>query len=184
MVVNKYLNAFVVCMSIFGGSLLSGCGIAHNIAASQPLAPSISFRVVSPTKERQLSFGKAPAQNAVFKSQQDVDAFLAKLTEEASASQGRNSEISLPPIDFAKEQGVLVLFGLAGSADVGEISAIEEKADRFVVHSILWTSKKSDYTFAALSFPCQYVAMPRSDKPVEFAETVRRTRMNAWWEIF
>lgn len=78
------------------------------------------------------------------------------------------------PLDFTREQGVFLLDELySDSGPSIEIVAIEEKADRFVVHSIRWLSPPGQVSATVIQQPLHYVSMARSDKPVEFATPVK-----------
>ena len=89
-------------------ALASGCGVVNNLSASVPVAPSIAFRVISPTQEHSAHFYEVPAQNAVFRTQSDVDGFLSKISSSRAERLGMSSSESLPEIDFSNEQGILV----------------------------------------------------------------------------
>lgn len=177
----KHLLLPVVCIS-----LLSGCGMVRNIAGASPLAPSISFRVVSPASSHTGRFN-IRAQNHVFRTQQEVDSFLATVPVTAFDGNGNQVSETLPAIDFSKEVGILVLFGAQSDGGYsGDISAIEEKQDRLIVHPLLWTHSNEPgvgYTMAIV-YPYKYVAIPISSKPIEFASTVDRPRPSPWWSIF
>ena len=166
-------------------ALLSGCGLVRNLTATIPATPSVAFRVISPTKEHQARFYNVPAQNVVFRTQSDVDNFLATLPIRARDGQGNPVPETLPPIDFSQEQGVLVLFGPQSHGGYsGEISAFEEQPSRFLVHPVrLLPSDEGGY-LQAIVYPYQYIAIPRSEKPVEFAATVDRTSPGPWWSFF
>lgn len=107
----------------------------------------------------------------VLRSQADLEALLASHRETIMGAY--ELEASLP-LDFTREQGVLLLD--EPYPDLGasiEIVAIEEKADRFVVHSIRWLSPPGQANGQMVQQPLHYVSMARSDKPVEFAAPVK-----------
>lgn len=162
-------------------TLISGCGVVRNLYASVPIAPSVAFRVLSPSQEQKEKFNNAPAQTAVLRTQAEVDSFLAKLT----TSRNPVPE-TLPALDFSKEQGVLVLFGpQPHSGYGGKIAAVEEQANRFLVHPVRLVPNNLLGGYAQMVvFPYQYIAIPRSEKPVEFAPTVDRPNLSPWWLIF
>lgn len=54
-----------------------------------------------------------------------------------------------------------------------KLKNIEEREDRFIVRSIRWLALPGTTTLQAVQQPVHYVSMKRSDKPVEFAETVQ-----------
>lgn len=170
----------IVSLSI----VTSGCGLVRNLAATAPLAPSIPFKVIAPIKgaENHLS---GPAQTLVVKSQTELNAFLATLPVTGTDGRGNPIPPMLPSLNFEQEQGVIVLFGAQSHEGYkGEISAIEEKADRFVVHSVRRLPKDDGIYAMQIVYPYHYVAMKRSEKPVEFAPTVDLPRPGPWWSIF
>ena len=82
----------------------SGCGIVNNLSASVPVAPSIAFRVISPTQDHAAHFYDVPAQNAVFRTQSEVDSFLTRIANDQAERLGMSRSETLPAIDFSTEQ--------------------------------------------------------------------------------
>lgn len=171
----------ILLLSILVLTSLSGCGVARGISAVIPVAPSVPFRILS----SQAHFSGMPAQNHVFLSQADVDKFLAGVEPSQSDGSGNPIRDTLPTIDFGHEQGVLVLFG--GQPDTGysgSIAAIEEKGDRLLVHPVRWTPAGIGGYGQMIVFPYQFVALSRSDKPIDFAPTIDKASPTAWWLLF
>jgi hypothetical protein len=142
-------------------------------------APSVPFRIMQADN----TFFKAsvkPEEDAIdmaiFRSQADLDAFLAKhpVTPHFDDS-GRSVGWTLPAQDFDKEQGIAILTGTqpTGSEAV-RITSIEGRTDDFLVHSLLRHPGPGVGAPAVLSRPFVYVAMGRSEKPIRFAPLVER----------
>lgn len=158
--------AFILMASLS----LSGCGAVRNLMSTLPPAPSIPFRTLSPSRE----FPNTSPGGQVFKSKAEVDEFLSKHPQGMFALDGSPVPETFPQIDFAKEEGVLVLFGVMPSTGYrGEVGAVEDKGDRLIVHAILRGGGGGDMA----SFPWSYVAIARTDKPIEFAPTGYRTKI-------
>ncbi|MNS73660.1 hypothetical protein D3C72_1071080 [compost metagenome] len=107
-----------------------------------------------------------PSELVCFRSQLDVDTFLPKRARADYHNWGRSYE--LPKIDFSKEMGILVIARPAGVTSHVEVVSIEEQPGRLYVRATQWLGN-GDLS----SQPCQYVAIPRSDKPVVFAPLSR-----------
>jgi len=163
----------------------SGCGIVNNLSASVPVAPSIAFRAISPTQEHSAHFYEVPAQNAVFRTQSDVDSFLTKIANDQAERLGMSSSETLPEIDFSTEQGILVLFGAQAHGGYGgKIAAVEELPDRLIVHPVRELPSNQGIYAQMVVYPYHYVAIPRTEKPIDFASTVDRSKPGPWWFIF
>lgn len=166
-------------------ALVSGCGIVNNLSAAVPVAPSIAFRVISPTQDHSAYFYEVPAQNAVFRTQSDVDSFLSEISKSRAERLGMANSETLPKIDFSTEQGILVLFGAQAHGGYGgKIAAVEELPDRLVVHPVRELPNNQGIYAQMVIYPYHYIAIPRTEKPIDFASTVDRTTPGPWWAIF
>jgi hypothetical protein len=111
-------------------------------------------------------FAGGPSEVICFRSQLDVDTFLTRRVRETYDNSRRRYE--LPKVDFTKEMGILVIARPAGITSHVEVVSVEEQPDRLYVRATQWLGN-GDLS----SQPCQYVAIPRSDKPVVFAPLSR-----------
>ncbi|MBO9540199.1 protease complex subunit PrcB family protein [bacterium] len=176
-------------LSFYCISMLSGCGIARNLASTLPIAPSISFRSIAPLAGEYSNLGGNTPRGFRIQSQEELHDALNSHLDEIPGMVDRKAYVDglvsrLPVIDFTKDQGVLFLFGSQSSGGYeGKIAAIEEKSDRFVVHPILWTPSSGMTVTATVTYPYHYVAMPRSEKPMEFAPRVKREQPGPWYAI-
>lgn len=162
-------------------SLLTGCGLIQNVTSAVPLAKSSQFRTISPTKVHTEDI-PIPATNRIFKTQQEVDDFLASVPFTKGDERGNPVPATLPSIDFSTEIGILVTFGPQNSSGyLGTISAVEEKADKLIVHPLLQTP--TGITLGVVTYPYHYIAIPQTSKVIEFAPTVTRQQPPPWWSI-
>lgn len=164
-----------VCFTIAAGLLISGCSptffgslFVTEEARQAKNTPSVPFKSLVRTWSGQpTSEGFA----AILRTQADLEALLASLGETIMRADELEAKL---PLDFTREQGVFLLDELySDSGPSIEIVAIEEKADRFVVHSIRWLSPPGQVSATVIQQPLHYVSMARSDKPVEFATPVK-----------
>lgn len=180
-----------VLLSVLAVAILSGCGVVRNIAASAPTPQSLSFRTVAPTPGSGSDvLDGIRASGLVARSQSELVRELVNRryeTEQVSDNQAYEAFLSksIPTLDFSTEQGILATFGAQGNTCYrGEIVSVEERQDRIVVHTVLWAPRYGQSCGAAIVYPYHYVAIPKSAKPVEFREPVRKEVPGAWWQIF
>jgi hypothetical protein len=166
-----------VLFTIAAGLLVSGCSptffnsfgslFMTQEARQAKHAPSIPFKSLVRTGSGGI---KSEAFTMVLRSQADLEALLSSHRETIMTAYQLEPNL---PLDFTREQGVFLLdrpYPNGGGSI--EIVAIEEKADRFVVHSIRWLAPPGQNVSQMVQHPLHYVSMARSDKPVEFATPV------------
>jgi hypothetical protein len=118
-------------------------------------------------------FQVGPTAQVAFRSQAEVDTFLWRHATWDTVDYGRL--VKLPAIDFTKEIGILVIAPPEGFITAAEVVAVEEYDDRLYVRSAHWGPGAHGVHMLAGSQPSQYVAIPRTEKPIVFAPMVTET---------
>lgn len=127
-------------------------------------APTLPFKTVVRSGTGVVQDG---GFSAIIRSQADLDAFFSSHQELSALAYELASK---PPLDFSQEQGLIIVDRPHTSGGDGiEITAIEEQAERLLVHSIRWHTPPGQRRPLMVTQPHHYVSMPRSDKPIEFA---------------
>jgi hypothetical protein len=100
------------------------------------------------------------SESTVVRSQADLDAFGARhhMKPEAIAL--------LPKLDYAKEQGIMVLSGRHWGSESVEVVGIERLGDRDLVHAVVWRYPSPMFGPAVIF---HFAPMPKSDRAVQFA---------------
>jgi hypothetical protein len=126
--------------------------------------PSIPFRPVAYGEK--LNTKVVKPINRVIKSQNEFNVLVPTHTYPCR-----------PSINFSDELAVFVHLGELGSDEIGsvEIVGVEETPDKLIVHSIKWQSTGfiTINPRGEVYYPWFAVAIPRTDKPIEFAPLER-----------
>ncbi|MNS29692.1 hypothetical protein D3C72_617010 [compost metagenome] len=126
-------------------------------------APSLAFRTVL------INSYAFPTEQVVYtavQSQAEHDALFAR-----QAIPGPQPQ---PSPDFSKETGILAVFPSQYTGMIwGEITAVEERTDQVVVHTVIWEPNPGSTVTGDIGKPNHYVAIAKTTKPVTFAPTVR-----------
>lgn len=164
---------------------LTGCGVVRNVAAVVPVAGSIPFRTVASWK------GPAPYDHMTFVDASGTSRVLNSATEVALAmddvarrNPSRTALVgtpSLPVIDHAVEQGILMILRPRGGGTF-EIQAVEDTGRQLVIRPVVWQSSGIQPAVSYELF--HYVAIARTSKPITFAEPVIREQPGAWYDLF
>lgn len=158
-----------------------------NVATATPEAVTVTGKPIRLLPLRHIDsddikFQVGPSALVAFRSQAEVDTFIWRRATWDTVDYGRL--VKLPTIDFTKEIGILVIAPPKGFFTVAEVVSVEEYEDRLYVRSAHWVP--GNHALAG-SQPSQYVAIPRTEKPIVFAPMVTEpwgvgTRQPREWE--
>jgi hypothetical protein len=106
----------------------------------------------------------------VLRSEAEQEAFLARYPLQTSQDARGNTRVPrFPWVDYEAEMAVVAALGQRGTGNTEvSIDAVIPEGDRLVVYTTEYDPNIAEPT---LAIPVHIVAIPRDDRPVEFAPT-------------